>query len=159
MKIIEIILIIGTIIFGVLGYIETIFSLQWGKKAAWICLISFLVLSVIQIIIEKFKEAKQAEEFYNQEIVEAFPHEGSEKKLEFFTDEHGNQCVAITLAQKPIPKSLKLWEGGYDAPPITLAFDKQNEKRILFRNSAYSSYEDYRQKKGPMYQIRYFSKK
>ena len=149
MKIIGIIVLIGAITLGSLGYFEKIFSWQWGKKASLICLVIFLLLSIGQIILDKIKEAKQAEEFYGQEIVEAFPHVGSERKLQFFTDKNGNKCVAITLLQRPIPKSLKLWEGGYDAPPITLAFDKQNGKRVIFRNSAYSSYEDYQQKEGP----------
>jgi len=156
MKILGIIILLGVIALGSLGYLEKNLSWRWGKKASWICLIIFLLLSIGQIILDKIKEAKQAEEFYNQEIVEVFPHNGSEEKLQFFTDEKGNKCVVITLVQKPIPKSLTLWEGGYDAPPITLAFDNQNEKRIIFRNSAYSSYDDYQQKKGPMYQVRYF---
>ena len=154
-KTISIILIIGAIILGALGYIEKIFTFQWSKKVAWACLFIFLALTICQIIIDRIKEARQAEEFYNQEIVEVFPPETSKNSLNFFIDENGNKCVALTLKYEPIKKSVKLWEGGYDAPPITLAF---KDKEVLFRNSAYSTYEEYYQKRGPMYQVRYFPK-
>ena len=159
MKILRLVFIISSIILGSLGYLETIFPFQWCKEAAWICLVIFILLSIGQVILDKIKEAKEAEDFYSQEIVEIFPHEDSQEKLKFFTDESGNKCVAINLEQEPIPKSLKLWEGGYDAPPITLAFDSANKKRVIFKNSAYSSFEDYFQKQELVYQVRYFPKK
>ena len=158
-KFLGIILLIGTIALGALGYFEKLFSWEWRKKVSWCLLVIFFLLSIGQIILDKIKDVNQAEEFYDQEMVEVFPHNVSEKKLQFFIDNKNNNCVAIILEQKPIPKSLKLWEGGYIAPPITLAFDKQNEKRIIFMNSAYLSYEDYQHKKGPIYQVRYFPKR
>ncbi len=154
-KILSVILIIGTVVLGALGYFEKIFTFQWSKIAAWICLATFFILTICQIILDKIKEARQAEEFYNQEIIEAFPPRTSKDLLTFFTDDSGNKCIAIKLKYEPIPKSVKLWEGGYDAPPITLAF---KEKEVIFRNSAYSSFEEYSQKQGPIYQIRYFPK-
>jgi len=155
-KILSIILIFGTTILGALGYIEKIFAFQWSKIAAWFCLFIFLILTICQIIVDRIKEARQTEEFYNQEVVEVFPPGSSKELLTFFTDDSGNKCVAIKLKHESIHKSVKLWEGGYDAPPITLAF---KEKEVLFRNSTFSSFEEYTQKRGPIYQIRYFPKK
>ncbi len=61
MTILEKILIIGTIVFGSLGYIKEICSFRWGKKAAWICLIAFLLLSIPQIIVDKVQKTKDVE--------------------------------------------------------------------------------------------------
>src|SRR5437870_3396576 len=140
-KTMTIIILIGLIILGALGYIETIYSLKWDKKVVWVCLIVFLLFSFAQIYLDKLKDDKQAEDFYEQEVIEAYPRGAqiSANSLEFFVDSSGNKCVALKLKHVPIQKSLKLWEGGYDAPPITLAFDTANKKRIVFKNSAYSS--------------------
>ena len=45
-----------------------------------------------------------------------------------------------------LQQSVKLFNGGYEAPPITLGF---NSKEVLFRNSAYANFEEYL-KEGPM---------
>lgn len=155
MKALFLIISFGSLLLGVLGYLEKIFGWQYSVALRWF-LVSFFVLFWIgNRALEVIKEKRAPELFYGKEIVEIFPHSfdvGS--RMKFLTDRQGNKCVVLSLGKSPVPKSVKLFEGGYEAPPITLGF---NGKEILFKNSAYASLEEYL-KNGPVYQIRYFPK-
>lgn len=137
---------IGFIVVGVLGYIEGI------PGVLKICLmVLFLLLSVGQIIITLHERKKSIEDFYNSEIVTVYPQQSSKGKLEFSYNKNP-KWLAIALEYKPIPKSVQLFEGGYLAPPITLAFQ---DNKVIFKNSAFSSYEQY-ENQPIIYQIRYY---
>lgn len=155
MKILFLLTAIISLLLGILGYIEKIFSLQYSAILRWGLLVLFILSWGGMRVLEVIKEKRAAEVFYEKEKVEVFPHSSdSRQKMKFFTDEHGNKCVILYLERFPIPKSVKLFEGGYEAPPITLGF---NGKEVSFRFSAYANFEEYL-RDGPMYQIRYFPK-
>ncbi len=146
---------IALILIGALGYIEKLFNLEWNTRFLWMWLAVFLILSVAQVCMTVYEKKKSAEDFYSQEQIEVFERSTSRDLIRFFNDPSGNKCAAFVLKKEPIPKSVKLWEGGYDAPPITLAF---HGKEVIFKHSHYSNYEEYVQQNGPVYQIRYFPK-
>ena len=117
-------------------------------------LIVFLVTSVGQLVLSRYKERKATEDFYSQEIIKVYSKDRTQDLLKFFADRYGNKCVALKVDHEPIAKSVQLWEGGYKAPPITL---QCVGKEVIFKYSAYSSYEEYKTR-GQLYQVRYFPK-
>jgi len=142
-------------ILGTLGYVEKIYSLQLGRSIRILLFTIFIFFSIGNIFFGIYKEKKSAENFYSKEKIEIFTPENSKEKMRFYTDRKNNKCVILILENEPIIQSVKLFEGGYEAPPITLAF---NGKEVIFKFSHYSSYEEY-SNGGPIYQIKYYSRK
>jgi hypothetical protein len=141
-------------ILGALGYIQDLLGLEWLPMYSWLLLSVFILLTLAEVLLERQKDKRAADDFYADQITEIFAHDTSEDKLGFFTDKGGNKCVAITLQRAAIPNSIKLWEGGYSAPAFTF-FVKDNI--VVFRNSAYGSNEEYT-KPGPVYSVQYYPK-
>lgn len=75
--------------------------------------------------------------------------------MNFFTDSAENKCVKLVLKHQPIRKSVKLWEGGYLAPPITI---EVTGKEVTFKFSSYNNYKEY-SNGGPLYQVKYYPTK
>ncbi len=139
---------------GALGYVQPVTGTAWPLWSSAVLLVAFVCVTAGQWIVETIERRRAADDFYAEEVTEVFRHADSEERMRFFVDKAGNKCVGLVLEREPIPKSVHLWEGGYHAPPITLAV----EGRVVgFRHSGYSSYEEYA-KGGPMYQVRYFPK-
>ena len=142
----------GSFVLGVLGYLQPITGATWPMWSSISLLAAFILITLGQWLVEARERHHAATDFYSHEITEVFPHAESAERVRFFADKAGNKCVGLVLDKEPIPESVHLWEGGYHAPPITLAV----EGRVVgFRNSGYGSYEEY-SRGGPMYQVRYF---
>lgn len=145
---------VGAFALGALGYVQPLSGASWPTWSSVVLLIAFVGITVGQWTVEAIERRRAADDFYAEELTEVFRPADSETRMRFFVDKSGNKCVGLVLEREPIPKSVHLWEGGYHAPPITLAV----EGRVVgFRYSGYSSYEEY-SKGGPMYQVRYFPK-
>lgn len=145
----------AAIALGALGYLQTLFEWQLSSLNTWILLVSFLLVSVAQILMDRHKEKHAAEDFYGAEVTETFPRGTSADRMHFFVDKANNKCVALTLGHAAIPNSVRLWEGGYIAPAFTFLVQ---DNVVLFRNSAYTSHEEYQQP-GPIYSVRYYPRK
>ncbi len=141
-----------TVILGSFGYVNDYFGWPLNSWASVAFLMSFICISVAELKYNFDKEKRAADDFYVQEIMEVFERSSSESKMKFFVDTAGNKCVALTIKNDAIPNSVKLWEGGYVAPPFTFSTDGNV---VTFKNSAYDSYEAYR-KPGPIYSVKYF---
>ncbi len=129
-------LIIISTVLGLLGYAKDLSKQKWKTWILWTLPVVFLLLSAGREVFNWYTAKKSAEYFYSKEIVRVYPKNSSQNELKFFRDNFGNKCVAIQLEHEPIPKSVKLWEGGYAAPPITLEI---SGKEIIFKHSSYSS--------------------
>lgn len=139
-------LLIGGVVLGAIGY------LNLPDKMNWVFFLIYAGLSAFHLAVGIFKEKKGADFFYAQEIQEIFPSDTCENRMKFFSDEHGNRCVTLLLVNEPVPRSIKLMEGGYPAPFFTYTVQG---KILTFKNSAYTSCEDY--KPGvPIYSVRYY---
>lgn len=148
-------IIIGiTIILGSLGYLQDLFVWDIPNSAIGGLFVAFLCISVAGVLFEREKEKRAAEDFYKEEITEVFDRSDSESRIKFFIDKGQNKCAALILRHEPIPNSINLMEGGYLAPRFSIVV-KQNI--VVFRNSAYSNYEEYR-KPGPVYSVKYYPK-
>lgn len=147
--------IIATIALGLLGYLQTLFDWHVSRLYTWLLLASFLLVSLVEVMLGRYKDARVAEDFYGAEITETFPRGSSFGRMHFFLDKANNKCVALTLTAAAIPNSVRLWEGGYVAPAFT--FVVQNDV-VVFRNSTFTSHEEY-QNPGPIYSVRYYPRK
>ena len=143
---------VAALILGVVGYVQPLAGDVWPWWSSVVLLLAFIVVTVWQWIVEHLESRRSADDFYAQEVTEVFQPADSESRMQFFTDKAGNKSVILMLGNRPIPKSLRLWEGGYHAPPITIAVAGQ---KVCFRHSGYLSFEEYA-KGGPIYQVRYF---
>ncbi len=142
-------------VLGVIAYIQDLSANRWRRVVLILLMVLFMVVSLSQKLLEWSQQRKAAEEFYSQEIVRVFQKDRSKNAMHFFTDRQGSKCVTFALEHEPIPNTVKLWEGGYAAPPITLAVSSNT---VTFRYSAYTDYDQYRS--NPLlYQMRYFPKK
>lgn len=112
---------------------------------------SFVLISLAELLLDHNKEKHAAEDFYSEEVRETFPRGQSETRMRFFT-EKGNNCVALTLAHPAIPNSIQLWEGGYAAPAFTFVM---KDNVVVFLNSAFSAHSGYKEP-GPIYSVKYY---
>lgn len=142
---------VGLILLGALGLVEKLITLKL-KRGVWIALlVAFLALSIGQVLFSIALAKRAPEDFYAQEVTEVFPRNAPDGRLTFATDSAGNKCAIFMLRKAPIPNSVHLWEGGYHAPPITLAMEGN---KVTFKFSAFSSAQEYANGSA-LYQIKY----